>query len=295
MVLTQVTNVLNLKPVQFTLLEYDILSSLKLWIDPIDNGKGLPALSLRVPLYESLLGLPCQVDHLKKSGIGKTVVALRGHKLESPENKKILKAIMEKWCRPIFNKSADTRNTHTQRITQEQHELARARQQARIDKLNEDAKKPNANPYSTRDPPKNTAASSSAATATADEESGFEEGDAEGTGANPLTEAIEGAGEVVDHTQRVRMPYTTGFYFTVRPENKVSRQQMQRSRAAEEDLEIDTETGAVTGRARSSGGSTKSQVPDNYQNRLSKQITMLNKKSGVMGLGVKKPFKLQLK
>jgi len=293
MLLTQVQHVCNLKPIQFSLLEYDILTSLNMWMQPIDNGKNLPALSLRLSLYEILLGLPVQSDHLKKSGIGKTVLALRRHKLETAANKKILKAIMEKWSRFIFNKSADTRDTHTQRITQEQHGIARARQEAKIRELDAAAKNPQVNPYSTMDPAEAPGARA-ASRSNVDEESGFDENgdDAAAGGGNALAEAINGEGEVVDHRQRVRMPYNTGFYFTVRPESKVSSGQSQRNRQAEEDLEIDTETGAVIG--RSSGGS-KSQVPDTYQNRLSKQITELKKKSGVMGLGVKKPFKLQLK
>lgn len=292
MLLTQVQHVCNLKPVQFSLLEYDILTSINMWISPIDHGKGLPALSLRVPMYDILLNLPCQVDHLKKSNIGKTIVALRGHKLETVENKKILKAIMEKWCRPIFNKSADVRNTYQQKISQVEHDLARSRQEAKIQQLNEAAKDKRANPYNTMLPAKNQAAVAVSASA---EESGFDGEDGGAGAANPLAAAIDGEGDVANGAQRVRMPYNTGFYFTVRPENKVSREQAQRSRVAEEDLEIDTETGAVIGRSRGSGGSSKSQVPDTYQNRLSKQIKELNKQSGVMGLGIKKPFKLQLK
>lgn len=41
--------------------------------------------------------------------IGSTIVRLRKHRMETPENKKMLKEIMEKWSRPIFSKQVDER------------------------------------------------------------------------------------------------------------------------------------------------------------------------------------------
>ena len=57
-----------------------------------------------------LSSLNCQSDHLKRSGIGMTVMALKRHKEETTLNKKLLKEIIEKWCRPLFGKSVDPRS-----------------------------------------------------------------------------------------------------------------------------------------------------------------------------------------
>jgi transcription factor SPN1 len=93
----------NVKELQHTLLEFDLLGVLRVWIEPRD-AKTLPSLTIRRAVYDMLLRIPCQPDHLKRSGIGKTVVTLRKHKAELPENKAVLKAVMEKWSRPIFSK-----------------------------------------------------------------------------------------------------------------------------------------------------------------------------------------------
>ena len=103
--LETVRRILLIRELQHTLLEFDLLSVLKIWIEPKDSRE-LASLTVRSAVYDMLLRLPCQADHLKRSGIGKTVVALRKHRSEIPEHKAILKSIMEKWCRPIFSKSS---------------------------------------------------------------------------------------------------------------------------------------------------------------------------------------------
>jgi transcription factor SPN1 len=103
--LPAVRRLVMVKDMQHTLLEFDLLGVLKVWIEPRDD-KSLPSLTVRQAVYDMLQRLPCQADHLKRSGIGKTIVVLRKHKSEIPANKTLLKAVMDKWCRPIFNKSS---------------------------------------------------------------------------------------------------------------------------------------------------------------------------------------------
>ena len=138
--LPTVQRVIGLKIIQNQLLDNHILDALNLWIVP--KGDVLTSLSVRAAVYEMLKGkkklvshilcivthieiciliwyihiftyiqtaLPCQIDHLRGSQIGKTVLALRKHRKEIPENKRILKEIMEKWARPIFSLSSDAR------------------------------------------------------------------------------------------------------------------------------------------------------------------------------------------
>lgn len=104
---------LSMKPMHQTFLEKDILGTLRDWIEPRDAST-LPALSVRTAIYEILLQLPCQPDQLKRTSgnrppIGAIIVMLRKHKMETAENKRILKDIMDKWSRPIFSKSTDIR------------------------------------------------------------------------------------------------------------------------------------------------------------------------------------------
>ena len=108
--LRSVQQVVAVKALQHNLLEKDILGSFKDWIEPKrDASKTLPSLTVRTAVYNMLAKLPCQTDHLKrtegdKKPIGYTILALRKHKMETPENKRALKELMEKWCRPVFRK-----------------------------------------------------------------------------------------------------------------------------------------------------------------------------------------------
>ena len=108
--LPTVQKIVAVKILQHNLLEKDILGALKDWIEPKnDADKTLPSLAVRVGVYEMLMKLPCQTDHLKRSEgdkkpIGHTILALRKHKSETLENKRLLRDLMEKWCRPVFRK-----------------------------------------------------------------------------------------------------------------------------------------------------------------------------------------------
>lgn len=100
--------VINMKTMHNTLLDFDLLGVLRAWIEPRDKNT-LSSLPIRTAVYNMLMKLPCQIDHLKRSSIGKTIMALIHHKHETPANKLLLRELVEKWSRPIFNKSADLR------------------------------------------------------------------------------------------------------------------------------------------------------------------------------------------
>ena len=100
-ILPKVEKTLFQKYLQTYLLEHNVLSALNAWISPKDS-QTLSAPLIRTSVYRILQYLPCQNDHLRRSGIGKTILALKKHKLETVENKKILREIIEKWSRPIF-------------------------------------------------------------------------------------------------------------------------------------------------------------------------------------------------
>jgi transcription factor SPN1 len=106
--LPTVQRAVAMKSLHNTLLEKDFLCYLRDWIEP-KSSSSLPALSLRTSVYEMLLKLPCMTEHLKRGNdkvpIGYVIVALRKHKMETPENKRLLKEIMDKWSRPIFSKT----------------------------------------------------------------------------------------------------------------------------------------------------------------------------------------------
>ena len=107
--LSRVERAVTTKSLQGTLLEYDLLSVLKSWIEPMSKTV-LAGLTIRNAVYDILKKLPCTTEQLKRSQIGKTLMVMVKHKNETSENKRKIREIIDKWSRPIFGKSIDARN-----------------------------------------------------------------------------------------------------------------------------------------------------------------------------------------
>eukprot|EP01038_Epipyxis_sp_PR26KG_P008394 gene8394-11352_t len=193
--LPSVQQAISMKQLQQVLLDKDLLGVLRDWIEPRD-GKTLPLLTIRSAIYEMLLKLPCTSDHLKrvvndKPPIGATIVALRKHKAETAENKRMLKEIMEKWSRPIFSKSVDVRRGGGPSLSMmnqgENSEIQQALREKYIDanRILKDSQ--------------------------------------EGSSSQrvSLDAAISGSQQMKKTSnERVKVAYSTGFIFTVQPEQK---------------------------------------------------------------------------
>ncbi|CAM9445311.1 unnamed protein product [Chrysoparadoxa australica] len=106
-----VCRALSKNDLQEALLDYDVLGSVKVWLQPYPGGT-LPNITLRKAMFAQLQALPIHVDHLKESGIGRVVLALYKHKDETLENKRVLKGLIERWNRPIFRKETNYRSMH---------------------------------------------------------------------------------------------------------------------------------------------------------------------------------------
>lgn len=106
-----VERTVGMKELQSTLLEHNLLAAFNAWIEPKSKSE-LPSLTVRNAVYDMLRKLPCETDHLKLSEIGKTVMTLLKHKMETTENKLKLRSLVEKWSRPIFNKQVYERSAN---------------------------------------------------------------------------------------------------------------------------------------------------------------------------------------
>ena len=109
--LKTVQQVVAVKELHEAILDNDILYVFNDWIEPKDDST-LPALTIRTAVYDMLALLPCQIDHLKRAPegklpIGNTIVKLRKHKMETVDNKRKLKELMEKWSRLVFAKATN--------------------------------------------------------------------------------------------------------------------------------------------------------------------------------------------
>lgn len=114
-ILKKVQDMVGVKDLQGTLLDFDVLGVLSDWVSPKSDNT-LPSHTIRTAVYHMLDILPTQSEHLKRKQdgtqrtVGMVVMSLYRHKQETRENKAVLRALIEKWSRPIFRKGADARS-----------------------------------------------------------------------------------------------------------------------------------------------------------------------------------------
>ncbi|KAG0611155.1 hypothetical protein M758_7G120000 [Ceratodon purpureus] len=108
--LPELWTVLQKRQLQMEFLDRGVLSSLKNWLEPLPDGS-LPNMNIRTTLLKLLTDLPIDVElferreQLKKSGLGKVVMFLSRLPEETPANKKLARDLVDKWSRPLFQKS----------------------------------------------------------------------------------------------------------------------------------------------------------------------------------------------
>ncbi|XP_024995465.1 protein IWS1 homolog 1 isoform X1 [Cynara cardunculus var. scolymus] len=118
------TEVLSKKQLQLEFLDHGVLTLLKNWLEPLPDGS-LPNINIRAAILKILTEFPIDLDQydrreqLKKSGLGKVIMFLSKSDEETTSNRKLAKDLVDKWSRPIFNKSTrfeDMRNYEDERI-----------------------------------------------------------------------------------------------------------------------------------------------------------------------------------
>ena len=75
------------------------------WLKPLPPAE-LPQLTLRSAVYEMLAQLPVASSHLAASRLGEVLLVLSQHPAETPENRKRLERLLERYMRLVFGKSA---------------------------------------------------------------------------------------------------------------------------------------------------------------------------------------------
>ncbi|CAM8946706.1 unnamed protein product [Rhodiola kirilowii] len=104
------TDVLMKKQLQQEFLDHGVLTLLKNWLEPLPDGS-LPSINVREAVLRILTDFPIDLenesrrDQLKRSGLGKVIMFLSKSDEETTSNRKLAKDLVDKWSRPIFNKS----------------------------------------------------------------------------------------------------------------------------------------------------------------------------------------------
>jgi transcription factor SPN1 len=236
--LPTVQQFVGMKPLQQTLLDRDILNHLRDWIEPRDSTS-LPSLSIRTAVYNILLQLPCMSDHLRRTvrdrpPIGVTIVTLRKHKMETPENKRILKELMEKWSRPIFGQSTSFSGSSS---SLEHHADSLEIQQALSQRYESSVATTGAAVAGGASVSKNSVAAS-ASSSSSSSRGGIAAAD------HRLDDVLTGKNKAdgasaEDARNRVRTPYSNGFLFTVQPALKnVNKGDIQEKVLGEERMKL---------------------------------------------------------
>ncbi|XP_010461030.1 PREDICTED: protein IWS1 homolog 2-like [Camelina sativa] len=122
--LSLLTDVLGKKQLQTEFLDHGVLTLLKNWLEPLPDGS-LPNINIRAAILRVLTDFPIDLDQfdrreqLKKSGLGKVIMFLSKSEEETNSNRRLAKDLVDKWSRPIFNKSTrfeDMRNLDEDRV-----------------------------------------------------------------------------------------------------------------------------------------------------------------------------------
>ncbi|XP_057526604.1 protein IWS1 homolog 1-like [Amaranthus tricolor] len=118
------TEALSKKQLQHEFLDHGVLTLLKNWLEPLPDGS-LPNINIREAILRILTDFPIDLDQydrkeqLKKSGLGKVIMFLSRSDEETTSNRKLAKDLVDKWSRPIFNKSTrfeDMKHVEEERI-----------------------------------------------------------------------------------------------------------------------------------------------------------------------------------
>ncbi|CAB9521684.1 Protein IWS1 homolog [Seminavis robusta] len=172
------------------LLDLDVLSLCRRWIQPLPNGT-LGNVTIRQRLLDSIANMAeITPGDLKRSEFGKVVMSLYMHKSETPAMKRQHKALIEQWSRPIFEKSGNMRDLARVHHARGEGGLASISRQQMAEQRRMES-----------------AAAGSAGGGRKDIDSMIKAGKAKG-GASGLN--------------RVRVPYSKGFQYTIRPNSKTT-------------------------------------------------------------------------
>ncbi|KAJ2908076.1 Transcription factor iws1, partial [Coemansia aciculifera] len=91
------------------LLDNNIVDSIRLWLEPLDDGS-LPSLDIQNAMLEALSKLPIRRDHLRESGVGKIVLFMSKCPRISENNRHMCEHFVQQWSRMVLRLSSDYRD-----------------------------------------------------------------------------------------------------------------------------------------------------------------------------------------
>jgi transcription factor SPN1 len=194
--LSEACETMGRREMQRPLLDHDLLAICKRWIQPLPSGQ-LGNVTVRQRLLTSIGQMTGEngitPSDLKRSEFGKVVMSLYMHPSETPSMKRQLKSLIDQWSRPIFQKSGNMRDLERIHHARGGGGLTQIARVNRMEQQQNVARAPVMGAHrGGRDQDINSLIQS---------------------GSKGMAES---------GINRVRVPYSKGFQYSVRPENKVT-------------------------------------------------------------------------
>ena len=193
-ILNEVCDMLKRRDMQRLLLDLQLLKVCKRWIQPLRTGT-LGNITVRQRLLDAISKMTGEtginLNDLKQSEFGKVIMILFKHRSETPAMKRQLKELVDNWSRPIFNKSGNMRDLERVHGSRGADGLAALSRQQQVVSQQKDRDKQRATAH------------------------------AANQDLNSLIESGKKGG-AESGSNRVQVPFSRGFAFSVRPESRAS-------------------------------------------------------------------------
>eukprot|EP00013_Stygamoeba_regulata_P021479 CAMPEP_0177644170 /NCGR_PEP_ID=MMETSP0447-20121125/8540_1 /TAXON_ID=0 /ORGANISM="Stygamoeba regulata, Strain BSH-02190019" /LENGTH=372 /DNA_ID=CAMNT_0019146503 /DNA_START=6 /DNA_END=1124 /DNA_ORIENTATION=+ len=119
--LPDVVLALGKTPLHELFLDNKALVVISKWLAPLPDGGPLLRIKVVTP------------DHLKDSGLGRTIMRMTRDARETADNKKMARKLVHEWSRPIFGLSASYRDLNTRRKKRDEPAASQEGEEARAD------------------------------------------------------------------------------------------------------------------------------------------------------------------
>lgn len=107
--LPRVTSVLRKGALADTILDNNLLESIRIWLEPLPDAS-LPAYQIQKELFEALETLPIKTIHLRESGLGRVVLFYKQSIRPQLNIRRTVDRLMGNWTRPIMGRSDNYRD-----------------------------------------------------------------------------------------------------------------------------------------------------------------------------------------
>lgn len=127
--LPKVESALNKAHLADTILDNNLLQSVRIWLEPLPDGS-LPSFEIQKSLFAALEKLPIKTEHLKESGLGRVIIFYTKSKRVEPPLARLADRLIAEWTRPIIGASDNYRD---KRILQLEFDAEKMRRKSALD------------------------------------------------------------------------------------------------------------------------------------------------------------------